>query len=299
MRLSRRGLLVGGVTLVAAGAAVGCAGEPAYADPVTTLPEQLSGLEARYNAFLGLYGVNLDSGLSVRHRADEMFAMCSTFKTYAVALVLRRAADGELSLQEQVFVDPAEIIANSPVAAEHAGADMTLAELSQAALQRSDNLAANLLLARLGGPSAITAFARSIGDDMTRLDRWELDLNSAIPGDPRDTSTPRALGIGYRNLLVGDALPPAQRELLQSWMRANQTSSMRAGLPPGWTTADKTGGGDYASTNDIGIASGPDGTRVLLAIMTRTQSADPDAPGLRPMIGDVASTVVAHLVGSG
>ncbi|MGN7779162.1 class A beta-lactamase [Mycolicibacterium sp. 22603] len=296
MRLSRRELLIGGLTMVAVGSVAGCADDTALAAPATALPERIRDLEARHNAFIGVFGMNLDSGMSVRHRAEESFAMCSTFKAYAAAAVLRRVADGELSLEKPVFVDPAGILPNSPVTEERAGGQMTLAELCQAALQRSDNLAANLLLATLGGPRAITDFARSVGDDATRLDRWETDLNSAIPGDPRDTSTPEALGTGYRNVLAGDVLPPAQRALLDGWMRANQTSSMRAGLPPDWTTADKTGSGDYATTNDVGIAYGPGGTRVLLSIMTRTQSADPDAEGLRPVIGEVAAVVLPDLL---
>ena len=146
---------------------------------------------------------------------------------------------------------------------------MPLAEVCQAAVQVSDNTAGNLLLKTIGGPQAITDFARSIGDDRTRLDRWETELNSAIPGDPRDTSTPHALGGGYRNLLTGDVLAPPQRQQFEDWMRANETSSMRPGLPEGWTTADKTGNGDYASTNDVGIAYGPEGRRVLISVMTR------------------------------
>jgi beta-lactamase class A len=151
------------------------------------------------------------------------------------------------------------------------------------------------LLKTIGGPQAITAFARSIGDDRTRLDRWETELNSAIPGDPRDTSTPEALGGGYRSLLAGDALAPAQRQQLDSWLRANETSSVRAGLPPGWTTADKTGNGDYASTNDIGIAYGPDRQRLLLAIMTRTATDDPKAPNNRPLIGELTTLLIPEL----
>ena len=108
---------------------------------------------------------------------------------------------------------------------------MTLAELCEAAVQVSDNAAGNLLLQTIGGPSAITDFARSIGDDRSRLDRWEIELNSAVPGDPRDTSSPYALGTGYRNLLTGDVLAQPQRQQLEDWMRGNQTSSMRAGLP--------------------------------------------------------------------
>jgi beta-lactamase class A len=152
------------------------------------------------------------------------------------------------------------------------------------------------LLKTIGGPQAITAFARSIGDDRTRLDRWETELNSAIPGDPRDTSTPEALGGGYRNLLAGDALASAQRQQLDSWLRENETSSVRAGLPPGWTTADKTGNGDYASTNDIGIAYGPDRQRLLLAVMTRTATDDPKAPNNRPLIGELTTLLIPELL---
>lgn len=230
------------------------------------------------------------------HRADEMFAMCSTFKTYAAARVLQMVGRGQLSLENRVFVDPSDIVANSPVTEARAGSEMTLAELTQAALQRSDNTAGNLLLKTMDGPPGITAFARSIGDERTRLDRWETELNSAIPGDPRDTSTPSALATGYRALLVGDVLSPPQRQLLEDWMRANQTSSMRAGLSAGWTTADKTGSGDYGSTNDVGIAYGPDGQRVLLAIMARSQANDPKAENLRPLIGEVTALVLPSLL---
>jgi beta-lactamase class A len=142
------------------------------------------------------------------------------------------AEHGELTLDDKMFVEPAGILPNSPVTETRAGGEMTLAELCQAALQRSDNAAANLLLKRIGGPPAITAFARSIGDDRSRLDRFEIELNSAVPGDPRDTSTPEALGGGYRALLDAGVLAPLQRLQLQDWMRANQTSSLRPGLPP-------------------------------------------------------------------
>ena len=172
---------------------------------------------------------------------------------------------------------------------------MTLAELCQAALQVSDNTAGNLLLKTIGGPPSITAFARSIGDDRSRLDRWETELNSAVPGDPRDTSTPEALGTGYRNLLAGNVLGASQRSQLEGWMRGNQTSSVRAALPPGRTTADKTGSGDYGSTNDVGIAYGPAGQRLLLAIMTKSQVNDPKVGNLRPLIGELVTLVLPSL----
>ena len=222
--------------------------------------------------------------------------MCSTFKTYAAARVLQMVERGQLTLDQKAFVDPAAIVPNSPRTEPRAGTEMTLSELCEAALQVSDNTAANLLLHTIGGPQAITAFARSIGDERTRLDRWEIELNSAVPGDPRDTSTPEALGGGYRTLLAEDAPGPPQRRLLEGWMRANQTSSMRAGLPSGWTSADKTGSGDYGSTNDVGIAYGPDGQRVLLAMMTRSQANDPKAENLRPLIGELTGLVLPTLL---
>ncbi len=286
--LSRRHVLIGGLTLaVAMGSQKTALAQPA---------PDIAGLERRHNAIIGLYATNFDSGRTVAHRAQDPFAMCSTFKVYAAARVLQMTETGELTLEQPMFVDPAGILPNSPVTGPRAGGDMTLAELCQAALQQSDNAAANILLSRIGGPQAITAFARSIGDQRSRLDRWETELNSAIPGDPRDTSSPQPLGEGFRMLLTGDALAAPQREQLQSWMRANTTSSMRAGLPSGWTSADKTGSGDYGSTNDVGIAYGPAGQRILLAIMTRSQANDPKSENMRELIGELTSYVMPTLL---
>lgn len=276
----------------AVGVGVGNAA-PVFAAPID---DQIAELERRHHALIGLYAANLGTGRTLTHRPDEMFAMCSTFKGYAAARVLQMAERGEISLDNRMFVDADALVPNSPVTETRAGAEMTLAELCQAALQRSDNTAANLLLKTIGGPAAVTAFARSVGDERTRLDRWEVELNSAIPGDPRDTSTPAALAVGYRAILAGDALSPPQRGLLEDWMRANQTSSMRAGLPEGWTTADKTGSGDYGSTNDAGIAFGPDGQRLLLVMMTRSQAHDPKAENLRPLIGELTALVLPSLL---
>ncbi|WKG05819.1 class A beta-lactamase [Mycolicibacterium sp. HK-90] len=291
--LSRRNVLIGSLVAAAAVGAGVANAAPVFAAPID---DQIGELERRHHARIGLYAANLDSGRTLTHRSDDMFAMCSTFKGYAAARVLQMVGRGQLSLDDRVFVDREAIVPNSPVTEAHVGAEMTLADLCQAALQRSDNTAANLLLKTMDGPAGVTAFARSIGDERTRLDRWEVELNSAIPGDPRDTSTPAALAVGYRAILAGDALSPPQRRQLDDWMRANQTSSMRAGLPQGWTTADKTGSGDYGSTNDAGIAYGPDGQRLLLVVMTRSQADDPKADNLRPLIGELTALVVPSLL---
>jgi beta-lactamase class A len=295
MQVSRRTLLVGGGALVALAA---CSNKPTLTDPAEPLPpleERIAALEQRHNAFAGVYAADIDSDRFVAHRADDPFAMCSTFKGYASARVLELTAAGEFKLSDKVTISAADIVPNSPVTQPKVGQMMMVGELCEAALQHSDNSAANWLLRIIGGPSRITDFARSIGDERTRLDRWETELNSAIPGDPRDTSTPRALGGGYRKLLTGDALAPAQRQQLEEWMRGNQTSSMRAGLPAGWTSADKTGSGDYGSTNDVGIVYGPDGQRKLLAFMTRSATADPKAQALRPLIAELATLVLPYL----
>jgi beta-lactamase class A len=296
-RLARRGLLLGGGALVALAA---CSGKPTLADPAEPVPpihDRIEGLQGRHDATIGVYGVDLTSGRSITYLDGELFAVCSTFKGYAVAVVLQMSERGELRLDDAVRIDRADIVSNSPVTEPAVGRTMALAELCQAALQRSDNTAGNLLLRTIGGPPAITAFARSIGDDKTRLDRWEIELNSAVPGDPRDTSTPHALGVGYRNLLTGDGLAPAQRDQLEQWMRGTITSSMRAGLPQGWTTADKTGSGDYGSTNNVGIAYGPKGRRVLLSIMTRSRTDDPKAENMRPLIGELTTLALPWLTG--
>lgn len=304
-RLSRRELLLGGGALVALAA---CSREPDRTDsrtstlidpgePLPPLADRIDALERRYGAFVGLSAVDLGSGRSVTNRADDPFSMCSTFKGYASARVLQKSVSGELALTDAVPIEAGDIVSNSPITETRVGRTMTMAELCQAALQRSDNAAGNLLLRTIGGPQAITVFARTIGDDRSRLDRWETALNAAVPGDPRDTSTPRALGAGYQRLLTSDALAPPLRDQLEQWMRGNQTSSLRAGLPPGWTSADKTGSGDYGSTNDVGVAYGPDGERLLLSIMTRSQTDDPRAENLRPLIGELTTLVLPYLRG--
>lgn len=303
MMLSRRHLLLATVVAVAA------CGRPAPADPDGSDPAEpmppiearIAALEQKYDALVGLYGANLDSDRTVSHRDGDVFALCSTFKAYLAARVLQGAQQGELRLTDTVVVNPAALQPHSPVTEREAGGPVPLGTLCAAVLQQSDNTAANLLLSRVGGPPAITAFARLIGDERTRLDRWETDLNTALPGDPRDTSTPRALGGGIRTLLTGAVLDDTHRRQLDDWMRGTMTSarSMRAGLPAGWTSADKTGTGDYASTNDIGIAYGPAGERILLSVMTRTRGDNPAAAALQPLIADVTALVLPTLLGRG
>jgi beta-lactamase class A len=153
---------------------------------------------------------------------------------------------------------------------------MTVEQLCAAAVSHSDNLAGNLLLRELGGPTAITRFCRSIGDGRTRLDRWEPDLNSAEPWRTTDITSPRAIGTTYARLLLGDVLPPRDRQRLTGWLLANTTNTarFRAGLPADWVLADKTGGGNrYGVANDVGVVRPPDGSPIVMAVLTTTLAA--------------------------
>jgi beta-lactamase class A len=275
----------------------------AAADPAPPIEARLAALEDQYNAKIGFYGLNLKSNRMLGYRENDMFATCSAFKAYVAAQILQKVQQGELKLTDEVYIDPAIFVpVASPITEPNIGGWMPLSDLCAAAVRQSDNTATNLMLEILGGPPSVTAFARSVGDDRTWMVRWEPDLNTAIPGDPRDTSSPRGMGTGFLNMLTGGGNPvldEPQRAQLEEWMLTIVTGDkrIRAGLPPGWTIADKTGAGDYASTNDIGLAFGPNGERLLLSVMTRTRSDDPQTPRADPLLADVTRVVVPWLLG--
>jgi beta-lactamase class A len=206
--------------------------------------------------------------------------MCSTFKLLAAAAVLKRVENGQDQLQRRIKFLSSDIVVYSPVTKDHIGGDgMTLAELCAAAVNYSDNTAGNLLLASLGGPQALTAYARSIGDMITRLDRIEPDLNEAVPGDPRDTTSPAAMLQDLRSLLFGNVLSAASKDQLTTWLLGNRTGDarLRAGLPPGWRCGDKTGSGERGSTNDIGVIWPPQSAPVLVTIYLTETTATSEA----------------------
>ncbi len=254
---------------------------------------EVAALEQRYGVRVGLFAQNVATGQQIRHRDGERFAMLSTFKPLVVAAILRdRDRSGEL-LRRRVRYSSREVVVNSPISSQRS--EMTVAELCDAALRYSDNTAGNLLLRQIGGPEGLTRFARSIGDRVTRLDRWEPDLNEALPHDPRDSSTPAALAAAYHGLLFGRRLQVEDRWLLRSWMQGNLTSGsrFRAGLPGGWTLADKTGAGGYGTLNDVGVAVLPDGTEVVISAMSR--SADPGKVADNALMADLAALVADRL----
>ncbi|MET8474368.1 class A beta-lactamase [Streptomyces sp. NPDC006422] len=270
-------------------------------------PGRFTALERRHGARLGVYAHDLGTGRTVRHRADERFPMCSTFKTPAVAAVLRDLdRDGEY-LARRVHYTQADIdrAGGAPVTGkpENLANGMTVAELCGAAISYSDNTAANLLMEPLGGPGAVTRFVRSIGDRTTRLDRWEPELNSAEAGRVTDTSTPRALGRTYARLVLGDALAPADRDRLTKWLLANTTSGerFRAALPADWELGDKTGTGRYGTANDVGIAWTPDGAPVILSVLSTKadHGADQETEGDSVLVRRAAELIVESLARRG
>src|SRR5688572_13929717 len=230
--------------------------------------EQLAVLERRHGGRLGVAVLDVDSGRRINHRGEERFPMCSTFKWLAAAHVLARVDRGEERLARRVVFGKADLVAYSPVTEQHVGAPgMTMAALCDAAITLSDNTAGNLLLASFGGPAGLTAFARSLGDTRTRLDRIEPELNEAIPGDPRDTTTPAMMLADMRALLLGDVLSAASRKQLSDWLVANRTGDerLRAGFPPGWRVGDKTGTSGNGIANDVAIAWPPGRGPLLVA----------------------------------
>jgi beta-lactamase class A len=226
-------------------------------------------LEAKYGGRLGMAALDTGSGRRLDYRSSERFPLCSTFKVLLAGAVLARVDAGRETLNRRLPYGKADLLDYAPVTTERlAEGGLTVEALCAAAVQVSDNTAANLLLKALGGPQAVTAFARSLGDTTTRLDRMEPELNSAIPGDRRDTTTPSAMVGALNILLLGEVLSPASRQKLEGWMVTCTTGGtrLRAGLPTGWTIADKTGSGAHGTMNDVALLRPPHQAPILVAV---------------------------------
>jgi beta-lactamase class A len=255
-------------------------------------------LERAHDARLGVYALDTGSGREVAHRADARFPFASTFKALAAAAILREYGLGGLS--ERVPITGL-VNAYSPITETRLGASMTLEELCDAAVRHSDNTAANLLLERLGGPKGLDGLLEALaGDDVTRIERPEPELNVWAPGQTRDTSTPRALARSLRAFALGDALEPAERRKLVRWLRTNTTGDtlIRAGVPKGWKVGDKTGtGATYGARNDIAVVWPPGRAPIVMALMSThaQEDAEPDDA----LLARAARLVVDALAASG
>jgi beta-lactamase class A len=284
--LSRRALLVALATVPLAG----CAAQPQSrtntpkplapsaskvarpsptAVPSTiTRNQEFSALEQQFNARLGIWAVDTGSGVTLAYRSDERFAFCSTGKAVLAAAILRDRTPSQM--EEVVHYLSSDLIAHSPVTTENLSTGMTLTQLCDAAVRHSDNAAANALYAKLGGPTVLQTFVRSLGDSTTQMQRIEPDLSFAVPGDERDTTTPQAWGSDFRELLLGRTLTQKESSILENWMVGNTTGStlIRQAIPVGWKVADKTGSGWYGTRNNIAIVWPPGRAPWVLAVMS-------------------------------
>ncbi|WP_340558876.1 class A beta-lactamase [Streptomyces sp. GSL17-111] len=307
--ISRRALLAA----AAAWSAAGCAGEspspspaptteekgPASSPSPTTTPdggdhEPLVRLERRFDARLGVYALATGTGATIAHRADERFAFCSTFKGLAAAAVLDRNPMSHLDTLVTYSRD--DLMEHAPLTRKHVDTGMTIRQLCDAAIRYSDGTAGNLLVRELGGPQELTRYARGLGDTVTRMDRVEPDITQAIPDDPRDTSSPRAMGEDYRRIVLGDVLPADKRAFLRDLLERSVTGDqrVRAGLPQGWRVADKTGTGAYGTLNDFAIVWPPDTDPLVIALMS--SKAEQDADRDQALLAEAAAYVAETLV---
>jgi beta-lactamase class A len=240
---------------------------------------RIAAIEARIGGRIGVAALDISDSKRLDYRQDDRFPMCSTFKFLAAAAVLKRVDEKKEKLDRFVPYGAKEILEYAPVTKEHLkDGGMTLGALCAAAIEQSDNTAGNLLLNAIGGPAGLTNFARTLGDRVTRLDRIEPDLNMAISGDERDTTTPAAICSDMQRLLLGDALSEASRRHLEDWLQRNETGGLmiRAGVPKNWIIGDKTGRGSNGATNDIAIMHPPGRAPILLAIYSVGSTATPN-----------------------
>ncbi len=287
-RLPDRGALIG---LLAAGLVFGaCQNNPYRDDIISTVKS----VEARLDARMGVFVLDEGTGREWSHNSTDRFAMASTFKTLACGALLARVDAGEDSLGRRVRFEEADLVTYSPVMETRSGGQgVTLGEACEATLSTSDNTAANLVLEAIGGPAALTEFLRSIGDGYTRLDRYELDLNEATIGDPRDTTTPAAMAVTMKRLLLEDVLSPSSRQQLRDWLIANQVADdlFRKSLPDGWIIADRTGAGGNG-TRGLAAVIWPPGREPVIAVVYITET-DASFDDRNAAIAEIGAAIVA------
>jgi beta-lactamase class A len=294
--IDRRTFAAGFLPLLA-GVGLVAAARPSFAAGTlqARLGAELPKLEKQSGGRLGVAVIDLATGEQAGHRASERFPMCSTFKMLASAAVLARVDAGKETLSRRVRYEKQDLVDNSPFTEKHLTEGMTIEELCEASMIVSDNTAVNLMLETLGGPAGMTAYFRTLGDTVTRLDRIETMMSESKPGDPRDTTSPEAMAGNVRRLVLEDALSPASRQLLTGWLIANQTGDARlkAGLPAGWRAGEKTGSGGYGTTNDVGIFWPPNRPPVIISAYL-TQSTLPRT-GQNATLASVGRAVAAAL----
>jgi beta-lactamase class A len=262
----------------------------------THLEDRIVAIEQRTGGRIGVAALDTGSGKRLDYRSEERFPMCSTFKFLAAAAVLKRVDAGQEKLDRFVSYGAKYILEYAPVTKANLNdGGMTLGALCAAGIEQSDNTAGNLLLDAIGGPTGLTDFARSLGDNVTRLDRKEPELNSAISGDERDTTSPAAMCADLQGLVLGSVLSESSRRQLEDWLQHNETGALmiRAAVPKTWTVGDKTGRCGNGATNDVAILRPPGHAPILIAIYSigSTSSSDNRAA----ILAEAARAVVEFL----
>ncbi|MHA7656458.1 class A beta-lactamase [Mycobacterium sp. ML4] len=268
---------------------------PSTPAPAPDLSAQFGQLERRYGGRVGVYVPAGGATEAIAYRGDERFAFCSTFKAPLVAAVLHQYPLAHLDTM--VTFTKADINSVSPVTEQHVDTGLTVGQLCDAAIRYSDGTAANLLLSQVGGPAGFTGYLRSLGDNISRLDQAEPELNRDPPNDERDTTTPHAIALVFQQLVLGDALPPDKRTMLTDWMARNTTGGkrIRAAFPADWKVADKTGTGDYGRANDVAVVWSPAGVPHVVAIYTDIAGGGYDAQPNEAFVADAARIVASAL----
>lgn len=260
--LSRRSVIAG----IGLGLATNC--WPVQAALNQKANARIAALEQQLGGRIGVLAVDTHNGARLAYRADERFAMCSTFKLLLAAAILAGVDRGEIKLAQLVPYDSADLLDYAPVAKAHvAEGKLSVEALAASIVEVSDNTAANLLLGLVGGPPGLTNYLRKLGDPITRLDRTETELNSNLLGDERDTTTPNAMIATMQRILIGDALSSHSHNKLIEWMKLCSTGleRLRAGLPSDWIVGDKTGTGANGAVNDLAIVWPPKRAPILIA----------------------------------
>lgn len=279
---------ISGIVLLAA---TGCSLSAHAAFDQQTLQKKIEMLENKSGGKLGLTIVDTSDGTTYSWRGDEKFPLCSTSKVMVVAAILKKSESNTNLLAKKITINKSDMVNYNPITSKYIDSSMTITELSKAALQYSDNAAMNKLLSYLGGPRYATQFARTIGDKAYRLDRNEPGLNTAIPGDSRDTTTPSAMAETLNKLILGNALKKEQKAKLTEWMKGNTTglNSIKAGLPAEWIVADKTGSGDYGTTNDVAVIWPKNHAPVILT--TYFTQPEKDASARKDVLASAAKLI--------
>lgn len=239
---------------------------------VTSESDKFIQLENKFGARLGVYAIDTGTSRTIAYRPEERFAFASTYKALAAGAVLQQSSN----LDKVITYTKEDLVTYSPITEKHVETGMTLRDICDAAIRYSDNTAGNLLLKELGGPKGFETVLKKIGDNVTTSARFETDLNQAVPGDTRDTSTPKALATTLQAFTVGDVLPADKRKLLTDWLRGNTTGAklIRAGAPEGWQVGDKTGAASYGTRNDIAIVWPPNRDPIIIAILSSRDKQD-------------------------